>query len=194
MKNIIKTIALIFVSLSSLQSQSLKSITNNENIPSNKTKHFITTDSNQIIKSNRTLKQKNGDYASLSLGVIFSSNENLRYAAFDMNIKLGFIASIFYLNMGISVNNDLAKNYFGAHITPGLGINLFCNKVFAFAGIGYGIIIPYPFYNTFLRINYSLSENLSFGLDNKLIFTENSCDCGKSIYSIGLNFSYRYNF
>ena len=151
------------------------------------------------MKSNKSLKEKNGDYISLSFGIMFpnneklANNENLRFGAFDMNINLGFIASIFYLNMGIYGINARTKNYFGAQITPGLGINLFHNKIFAFAGIGYIIIIPYIGYNASLRINYSISENLSFGLDNKLLFFGSSSDKAR-VYSIGANFSYKYNF
>lgn len=183
MRNLIISLALIFIAISSLQSQSLKSISTDKNVSLKKSISFSNTDSNQIMKSNKSLKKKNGDYISLSFGIMYSKNEKPFFGAFDMNINLGFIASIFYLNMGIYGINTSTKNYFGAQITPGLGINLFHNKIFAFAGIGYLVIIPYLGYNASLRINYSLSETLSFGLDNKYIFSGNSCDC--DIYSIG---------
>jgi hypothetical protein len=170
----------------------MKNISTIQNVSLINSTVFLKSDTNQTVINNKMWTEKSGDFISLSSGLMFANNENALFGAFDMNINLGFIASIVYLNMGIyGINTH--TNYFGAQITPGLGFNFFRDKIFTFAGMGYFIILPYSGYNVALRVNYNLTEQLSLGLDNKIIFSGSSGDNG-NIYSLGANFSYRYNF
>jgi hypothetical protein len=197
MKKLIITLAIIFINVSSLNSQSLKNFSNNKDLSSKDTIYSLYSDITHVMKNNKVSNIKDGDFISISTGFMIKEDKNPLFGALDLNINLGFISDFIYLNMGIYGIYRYSKNSnaFSAHITPGLGFYFFKERIFTFAGVGYLIIIPVLSYDFVLIINYLLTKQLSIGINNKLIpWGKSSNNKNIYIYSIGANFSYRYNF
>ena len=172
LKSIIITL-LLFIAVSSAQSQSLKNISENK---------FALTDSinkNNIYSTMRkktgTKKEiKNGDYITISTGILAARefrwrDKNVPYTSFDLKINVG---SIVYLDLGISGLHFSSKTFFAGHIALGPGFDIIPDKLFTYAGIGCFSIIPYTLSGFFtLRVNYKFTKDLSAGLITNFTMT-----------------------
>jgi hypothetical protein len=179
-----------------VNSQSLKDICSNKFVL--KDSVYSSNIDSLLTKKGDTKKEiKKGDFATISTGLFVASeyrwrDNNVPYTSFDLNINVG---SIVYLDLGIYGLHFSNKTFFAGHIALGAGFDIIPDKLFTYAGLGGFTIFPYTLSGFLtLRVNYKFTKNLSAGLDNKFYYDGNSEDLSLYLYSIGLNFSYRFNY
>ena len=206
MKKILIALAIIFISTSSVFSQSLTSISKNVTSDfqmkksnalslyrivntfqddSLKSKDTVVTASKTLIISNT-----HPNYITFSSGLMhFDDNKNIFYTSLDLNINTVYI---FYIDLGLYGLFNKSGGGVALHGTIGIGFYIVRDKLFTSAGAGYFYLAPFIMANIVsLRVNYKFSKSFSAGLDNKFIF-KGDLDYFKNIYSIGLNISYNY--
>jgi hypothetical protein len=180
LKKIIITFAIIFISTSSVFSQSLNSISKTDSL---KTKDTI------INATKTSVKSINQDsYFTFSSGLMhYDDNKNIFYTSLDLNINTVYI---FYIDLGLYGLLNKSGGGVALHGTAGIGLDIVRDKLFASAGAGYFYQVPFYLANIVsLRVNYKFSKSFSAGLDNKFIFNW-KLNYHRNIYSIGLNVSY----
>ncbi len=204
MKKLIITFLIIFISASSVFSQSLKSISKNitsdfqikkiNGLLLNRIVNTFQADSlkqkDTVINATKTLVKSitQDSYFTLSSGLMrYDDNKNIFYTSLDFNINT---VSIFYIDLGLYGLFNKSGGGFAIPGTAGISLDIVRDKLFTSAGAGYFLLVPFYLANIVsLRVNYKFSKSFSAGLDNKFIFNGN-LDYRKNIYSIGLNISY----
>lgn len=204
MKKLIIIFVIIFISTSSVFSQSLKSISKNitsdfqikkiNGLLLNRTVNTFQADSlkpkDTVINSTKTLVKSftQDSYFTLSSGLMrYDDNKNIFYTSLDFNINTVYI---FYIDLGLYGLFNKSGGGIALHGTAGIGLDIVRDKLFTSAGVGYFYLTPFYLANIVsLRMNYKFSKSFSAGLDNKFIFNGN-LDYRRNIYSIGLNISY----
>ena len=198
MKRIIVILVIFIIAVSSAQSQSLKSISENKELIINDSTYKDSTNSILKNKDEFITEKKKGDYVTFSTGFFVQTKKNsswnglIPYTSLDLNISLG---SVIYLDLGGDVIFPGDEVNFSGHGTLGVGLDIIPNKLFAHAGVGAVIIVPFIITEIVtLRVNYKFSKDISAGLDNRFIgFGESDRELAYR-YTIGLNFSYRFNY
>lgn len=191
-------VLVIFLVTYSTNSQSLKSISDNKEIISTDSIYKTSVDTTITKKPVITKSFKKGDYVAFSTGFFVQTKKNsswdifIPYTSFDLNISLG---SVIYLDLGGDVIFPGKEVNFAGHGTLGVGLDIIPNKLFAHSGIGAVIIVPFIITEIVtLRVNYKFTKDISAGLDNRFIgFGESDREIAYR-YTIGLNFSYRFNY
>jgi len=204
LNKIIITFAVIFISTSSVFSQSLKSISKNVTsdfqmkiINAHSLYRIVNTCQTDSLKTKDTvintlktsvISNTHPNYITFSSGRMhYDDNRNLFYTSLDFNINAVYI---FYINLGLYGLFGQGGGGLALHGTAGIGFDIVRDKLFTSAGAGFFYLTPFIMANIVsLRVNYKFSKSFSAGLDNKLIFNGNP-DYFKNIYSIGLNVSY----
>lgn len=189
------TILTFFITVTSVQSQSLKSVSGNE-FAFKDSEYLQNIEVSQIKKSEFAKDKKRGDYITFSTGIFpatkeVSSNKIIPYILSDLNIN---ILNVIYLDLGAGAMFANGDFYFAGKGGMGFVYDIIPDKFFTFAGVGLAVWRNSLTNFILIRLNYKLSKSLSVGLDNKFFNFSEPSDNFSYKYSIGLNISHRFNY
>ncbi|MFA5010477.1 MAG: hypothetical protein WC644_00855 [Ignavibacteria bacterium] len=204
MKKHIILFVIIFISTSSIFSQSLKSISKNitsdfqikeiNGLLLNRIGDTLQVDTlkqkDTVINATKTLVKSitQDSYFTLSSGLMrYDDNKNIFYTSLDFNINTVYI---FYIDLGVYGLFNKSDGGIAFQAALGVGFDIVRDILFTSTSVGYFYLTQLYLENIVsLRVNYKFSKSFSAGLDNKFIFNWNH-DYPRNIYSIGLNISY----